>query len=48
MDSGNNRDLKKLLGNPKITFILGIKISLVSLILNFNRWSRFRKRNSMR
>jgi len=44
------RDLKKLLGNPKIIFVLGMFSGIVIAINNtfHNRWASFRQGNTMR
>ena len=44
-NTGSNRDLKKLLGNPKITFILGNSLPSHSSI--YNRWSSLWKGYTM-
>lgn len=43
-ESSSDRDLKKLLGNPKITFILGKSSRLVN---TDPRWTRLRERYSV-
>ena len=46
------RDLKKLLGNPKIIFVLGMLFLISQLIVInnqfHNRWASFRQGNTMR
>lgn len=41
---GGNRDIKKLLGNPKITFVLGKFIQESELLY---RWTCLRQRYSV-
>jgi hypothetical protein len=45
---GGNRDIKKLLGNPKITFVLGkLTISQILELKLWCRWTRIWKGNSV-